>query len=104
MYNNKILIADDDPNLIDYYISIFEENEELDFFEEKNKISSQKFDLKLFNDGKPLYEYFKKEYELGNKLPLVILDMRMPEMNGLETAQKLREIDPDIIIVIVTAF
>ena len=35
---------------------------------------------------------------------LVLLDMRLPGMNGIEILQKLRAIDPEILVIMITAF
>ena len=91
MYNRTILIADDSDSALGLFESIFtrESNEE-------------NFSLKTFKDGKYLLEYFKSENEKGNFIPLCILDMFMPFMDGLETARKLRKINSDVIIIIIT--
>ena len=35
---------------------------------------------------------------------LVLTDFRMPEMNGLELAKKLKEYNPDVKILLITAY
>ncbi len=89
MYNNHILIADDDENILDIYRQIF---------------TGEKFSIQTFEDGIYLLEYFHGEYKSENRIPLCILDMRMNILDGMETAMSLREIDKDIIIIIVTAY
>lgn len=42
--------------------------------------------------------------ELNDKIDLVILDMIMPEMNGVETLHKLKLIDPTVRAVLCSAF
>lgn len=39
-----------------------------------------------------------------NTIDLVLLDMRLPRLNGLEVLARIREIDPDIPVVILTAY
>ncbi|BCB95322.1 sporulation initiation phosphotransferase F [Dissulfurispira thermophila] len=51
------------------------------------------------SNGKEAIELFKKETPLA-----VLLDLKMPGMDGLEVLQELKKIDPDIPIIIVTAF
>jgi len=97
MYNKKILIADDDMNILDIYDILFKKK----YSEETG---NDEYAIKTFDDGAYLLEYFNKEYEKGNKIPLCILDMRMPHLDGFETARQIRKRDPDVIIVIVTAF
>ncbi|MEQ8189169.1 MAG: ATP-binding protein, partial [Candidatus Eremiobacterota bacterium] len=89
MYNNHILIADDDEAILDVYRNIF---------------ISEKFPVHTFDDGIYLLEYFHCEYKSGRRIPLCILDMRMNILDGMETAMALREIDNDVIVIIVTAY
>ncbi|EJF07755.1 signal transduction histidine kinase [Thiovulum sp. ES] len=102
--NNIIYIADDDKNLLNLYSSIFssEESDELDFFSDET--DSEEFSIKLFEDGYFLVEEFEKAYQRGEKIPIVILDMRMPKMSGFETAKKVRDIDENVIVIIITAY
>jgi len=39
-----------------------------------------------------------------NKVDLIFLDLKMPGLNGVETLRRLRELDKDVPIYIVTAF
>ncbi|MEQ8226371.1 MAG: PAS domain-containing protein, partial [Candidatus Eremiobacterota bacterium] len=89
MYNNHMLIADDDGNILNIYRQIF---------------TGENFLVHTFEDGIYLLEYFHGEYKSGNRIPLCILDMRMNILDGMETARALREIDKDVIIIIVTAY
>lgn len=40
----------------------------------------------------------------GGRFDLALLDQRMPRLGGIDAMQRLREIQPDLIIVLVTAF
>lgn len=51
------------------------------------------------SNGKEAIKEFNKQRFLA-----VFLDLNMPEMNGLETMQILREIDPDVPIIFITAY
>jgi len=86
--NKNILIADDDKDMLDAYEAIFSTKK--DCF------------INFFQNGIALLEYFEEKYKKGIRFPLCIVDMRMPLMSGMETAEKIREIDPDVIILIVT--
>ncbi len=44
------------------------------------------------------------EMEKDAGYDLVYLDMKMPGLNGAQTLRKLREVDPNVIVYIVTAF
>jgi len=89
---NTILIADDDNDILSLYIDFFTEEEE------------EKFNIKLFDNGIELLEYFKESHKKGHRIPLCIIDMRMPVMDGFTLAQKLRNTDEDVVIIIVTAY
>lgn len=39
-----------------------------------------------------------------NKVDLAVLDIEMPEMNGIELGKRLREIQPDIVIIYITGY
>jgi len=91
MYNRNLFIADDSRSVLKAYKHIFDKKKTEGYFK-----------LKIFNDGFYLLNYFKREYEKKNKVPLCILDMKMPLMDGMTTASEIRKIDPDVIIIIVT--
>ena len=57
-----------------------------------------------YANSRNFLEAFGRMIDTGLHHPLCIIDMRMPVMNGFETAQRVRELDPEINIVICTAF
>ncbi len=102
-YNKHILVADDSKSLLTLYKHIFmRKQDNFDFFE--RDVKDVDYTLDTFDNGTALLEYFSFEYKKGNRIPICILDMRMPGIDGLTAARKLREIDHDVIIIIVTAF
>lgn len=102
-YNKHILVADDSKSLLTLYKHIFmRKQDNFDFFE--RDVKDVDFSLDTFDNGTALLEYFSSEYKKGNRIPICILDMRMPGIDGLTAARELREIDHDVIIIIVTAF
>ncbi|MEQ8189535.1 MAG: response regulator [Candidatus Eremiobacterota bacterium] len=100
MYNRTIFIADDDENFLDIYTIIFTRQFDLPVGEE----TEEDFHLRTFSDGQYLLDAFRSEYEKGNRTPLCILDMKMPRLGGLETASAVRNIDSEVIIILVTAY
>jgi len=76
MYNRNILIADDEVSFLSVYKNIFSTK----CTEENN------FIIQTFYNGRNLLTYLKNEYDMGNRIPLAILDIKMPVMDGMETA------------------
>jgi len=99
--NKKIFIAEDDYQLLALYKKIFEPDKELN---EAKTPYYQPYQLSLFENGKLLLDSFKKTYEEGKKIPLCIIDIRMPVLSGFDTAEAIRKIDPKVIIVFVTGY
>ncbi len=102
MFNRNILIADDDISLLKLFTSIFKPVEVRNDHQ-TGLIEEEEFKVKTFEDGKYLWEYFKSLYDNKEKIPLCILDLKMPVVDGLKTAEELRKIDHDVMIIIVTA-
>ena len=68
-----------------------------------------KYDTCIANSGTEAIAKIKENKGFlgigGNKIKLILLDIRMPEMTGIELAEKLhKETDSDIDIIMVTAF
>lgn len=40
----------------------------------------------------------------NDEYDLIVTDLRMPKMNGLEFIEKLRDFDPDMRVIVITAF
>lgn len=84
----KILICDDEPVILDQIESL------LNSFENKNKI---KFQIEKKESGK---------FILTNpvKYDVAFIDIEMPNMNGLILSKRLKLLNPDIIIIVITSF
>ena len=79
----KVLLAEDDSNLGMLL---------------KNYLTAKSFDTNLLvNGAQALEEFPRKQYEL------CILDIMMPEMDGLTLAKEIRKINPAIPIIFLTA-
>jgi two-component system LytT family response regulator len=87
-YNMKLLICDDSQINIDLVLFL------VDIFEKKYNIEFEK-DTRLSGDF-ILTE--KTSYDIA------IVDVEMPGISGIELSQKLKEINPQIRIMILTAF
>ncbi len=62
------------------------------FYEE----DSTRFKLSVFSDGDEILENFRADYDL------ILLDIQMKRLNGLETAEKIRQLDKNVYLVFVT--
>jgi DNA-binding NtrC family response regulator len=82
----SILIVDDEVELATLF---------------KNYFESSGMDAVSFTNPLLAFEYFK---ETRNKLSMVITDLRIPGLCGLELAKKMRELDDSISIFLMTAF
>ncbi len=81
---NKILIVDDNPNMSNLL------SEMLEVFDYESKTAP---------DGVQALEELQ-----ADKYAMVITDMRMPKMSGLELLQKVKEQHPKIKVVIISGY
>lgn len=81
---NKILIIDDDFSIREFYKTFFSENG---------------FDIITAEDGIKGIEYFKKQ-----RPDIVLLDISMPEKNGLDVLREIKEIDEEVPVFLLTAY
>lgn len=87
-YNMKLLICDDSQINIDLVLFL------VDIFEKKYNIEFEK-DTRLSGD------FILTE---KNSYDIAIVDVEMPGISGIELSQRLKEINPKICIMILTAF
>jgi len=85
IYNASIIIVDDDDDLRETLVDV------LAFEGFNNTIQAE--------DGIKAIEMIKDK-----KIDLVICDLQMPEMDGIETIKLMKEIQPDIKSMIITGF
>lgn len=79
----KVLIAEDDRdfgNILSQYITI------------------SGFDVNLARDGNEAWEIFNKD-----KPDICVLDVMMPEMDGFTLGEKIKEVQPDVPLIYLTA-
>ena len=80
----KILIVDDEKIVRESLLHWFEEDG---------------YDVEAAEDGEIALKMFDK-----NKYDLLLVDMKMPGISGLELLKKVKEIDKETIVILITAF
>lgn len=78
----KVLIADDEPNMI---------------WALKKALSKEEYEIISADNGEEAVEGLAEEPDL------IIMDLKMPKMNGLEALRKIKEINPKIPVIMITA-
>ena len=84
--NNGILIVDDQRDIADLV---------------KILLQKEGYDVYEFYDPFMALEYFKENFK---NFALVIADVRMPGMSGIELVTRIKEIEQDIIAILISAF
>ena len=62
-------------------------------------LAGEGYEVVLAKDGREVYQKF-----ISEKPDLVILDIKMPGMHGIEVLQRLREVDKRVPVIISTAY
>lgn len=83
-FGRKVLVVDDNPEFVDLVRKILDQRE---------------FIVSVALDGKTAIEK-----TLLEKPDLVVLDLKLPDISGEEVLKRLKEVDKDIAVVIVTGF
>jgi CheY-like chemotaxis protein len=60
-------------------------------------------DVRTAKDGEEALREFESSSFNGERVDLVLTDYKMPGMDGLELLKRLKEIDPDLKVIVVTA-
>ncbi len=58
------------------------------------------YELCFFESGSTLLEAIEK----GRKIDIVLLDIKMPQMNGISLARELKRLTPDVLIIFITFY
>lgn len=112
----RILAVDDEEGVIEAYQIAFggsEAHEIPQLSELKDALfgcttatpNDEEFDLHCYHQGDEAVEAVRQSVKTRHRFSVALIDMRMPPgIDGVTTAEQIREIDPDINIVIVTGF
>jgi Response regulator containing CheY-like receiver, AAA-type ATPase, and DNA-binding domains len=76
-------------------------DDNVDLLEALKQLFSITHEVSTFPAGKPALEFVKENI---GKVSVCILDYAMPEMNGIELARKIKAVDKDIFIIMMSGF
>jgi DNA-binding NtrC family response regulator len=82
----KLLIVDDDPDIAQVL---------------KRGLQKNSFLVNAFTNPEEALQSFKSDAE---SYCLVVSDMRMPALSGIQLARKVKEINPNVKVILMTAF
>ena len=113
--NKRILIVDDDDGIRNTYFSIFRFDHRTDILSEGKDLFKDdegagrdgphmSYEVVPAENGMIGLEKVKEALENNTPFAVAFIDMKMPGLNGAQTAREIWELDPDVKIVIVTAY
>lgn len=71
-------------------------NQLVSYFAKFGKDYNESFSFAIFNNAETFLKNYKKEYSV------VLMDINLPGMNGMECVKKLRKIDDTVLVIFVT--
>jgi PAS domain S-box-containing protein len=117
-HNKRIIVIDDDTDIWEAYKAILAPHQLVGNFTAREKMEklitdagrkelagTESFDVSFASQGQDGFELVKKSIQDEKPYAVAFIDVRMPPgWDGMETAIQIRAVDPDIEIVIVTAY
>ena len=85
----------------DRYHIMLVEDEEMVRMVVSEILTDLSYHVVSFPSGMEAYEYYKKNQ---NEVDVVISDMRMPNMNGLQLHKKLKTLNPNLLFIMLSGF
>ena len=83
----RIAIVDDDRDFV----------EELkNYLDQYAREEKQDFEIAAFYDGAEILDNYAPKYDL------ILLDIEMPKVNGMDAAEKIREVDENVVLMFIT--
>lgn len=84
-----------------YHIAIVEDEKDFaeqlqEFLKKYQKEHDVAFKISVFGDGAEILENYEPLYDV------ILLDIEMPKVNGMEAAAKIRRMDADVVLVFIT--
>ncbi|MBX2810876.1 MAG: hybrid sensor histidine kinase/response regulator [Myxococcales bacterium] len=97
--NRRVLLVDDDPEVLATYSEILQGRKR-----RRSAFSESELHLHFADSGRSALDLVKQQYRNGQSFACGVFDMRMPEMDGLETIREIRKIDRSILCTVCTAY
>lgn len=84
-----------------YRIAIVEDEKEFqeqlqEYLKQYEKENGLSFRISVFEDGEDVAKDYHGEYDM------ILLDIEMPKMNGMDAAERIREQDEDVVLMFIT--
>jgi DNA-binding response OmpR family regulator len=110
--NRRILIIDDDEQILNMYRDALQQpedsNSKLQQFAELETTGKEivgSFDVDTALQGEQGVDCIQRGLDMGKPYAIAIVDVNLPPgINGLETVKRVRQIDKNIFIIMVTAY
>ena len=83
----RIAVVEDDRDFVD---------ELKTYLEQYAREEGQEFEISVFYDGAEILEDYTPRYDL------ILLDIEMPKVNGMDAAEKIREVDENVVLMFIT--
>lgn len=98
--SQQVIVSSEDQSKINRKINILVINDEPSILESFKMILKIKdYEVETFPDGPTAIANLKK-----GKYDVAFVDYVMPRMNGLEVLRRIKEIDPDVKVIILSSF
>ncbi len=84
-----------------YHIAVVEDEKEFseqlqEFLKRYEEEQGTKFKVSVFCDGAEILEEYQNIYDI------ILLDIEMPKMNGMDAAVEIRKVDTDVVLMFIT--
>ena len=84
-----------------YHIAIVEDEKDFseklqEYLIQYGKENEMEFEISVFHDGSEILEGYEPKYDI------ILLDIEMPKINGMDAAEQIREVDEDVVLMFIT--